>query len=95
MYIAHVLVHMYHRLMTGTGFLGYAKYDEGKYCTVLVTNNHVITNFDDAMGSRFVFENVYPDSKITLRGSDIFVQDFFRCSPMTQVNKNDILHTKS
>ena len=83
---------MYHRIMTGTGFLGYAKCDEGKFCTVLVTNNHVITNFDDAMGSRFVFENVYADRKITLRGSEIFKQGFFQCSPMFQVNKNGILN---
>ena len=73
--------------MTGTGFIGYVKCDEGRNCTVLVTNNHVITSFDDAVDSLLVFENVCADRKITLRGSDIFVADFFRCSPMSQVNK--------
>ena len=70
--------------MTGTGFLGYAKCGEGKYCTVLVTNNHVITNFDDAMGSRIIFENVF-DHNVTLRGPDIFVMNSFWFSPMTEV----------
>ena len=39
---------------------------EGKYCTVLVTNNHVIKTFEDAMGRRIIFENVFPDRNITL-----------------------------
>ena len=73
--------------MTGTGFLGYAKCGDGRYCTVLVTNNHVITSFEDAMGSLLVFENVHVDHKINLKGSDIFVKDSYWCSPMSQVNK--------
>lgn len=71
--------------MTGTGFLGYTKCGEGNYCAVLVTNNHVIASFDDAMGSRFIFENVFPDHIVTLRGSDICVKNSFWCSPMRQV----------
>ena len=73
--------------MTGTGFIGYAKCGEGKYCTVLVTNNHVIKTFDDAMGSRMTFENVFPDRNITIRGSEICKENSFWCSPMSEVTK--------
>ena len=72
--------------MNGTGFLGYAKCGERKYCTVLVTNNHVIESFEDAMDCQLIFENVYGDHKITLNGSDIFEKDSFWCSPVNQVN---------
>ena len=72
--------------MTGTGFIGYAKCSEEKYCTVLVTNNHVIETFDDAMGSRIIFENVFPDCNITLRGSEICVRNSFWSSPLSEVN---------
>ena len=79
--------------MTGTGFLGYAKCGE-KYCTVLVTNNHVIENFGDAMGSRFIFENVLPDRHVILKGADIFVKNSFWCSPLKEVTMYmEILHT--
>jgi len=70
--------------MTGTGFLGYAKCGQN-YCTVLVTNNHVIENFDDAMGSRLIFENVLPDQHVILKGADIFVENSFWCSPLKEV----------
>lgn len=73
--------------MTGTGFIGYAKCGEDKYCTVLVTNNHVIKTFDDAMGSRIIFENVFPDRNITLRGHEICVKNSFWCSPLHEVCK--------
>jgi len=71
--------------MTGTGFVGYAKCSEGKYCTVLVTNNHVIETFDDAMGSRIIFENVFSDYNVTLKGSEICVKNSFWSSPMKEV----------
>ena len=70
--------------MIGTGFLGYAKCGE-KYCTVLVTSNHVIKDFNDAMGSRFIFENLLPDRHIILKGFDIFVKDSFWSSPLEEV----------
>ena len=71
--------------MTGYGFVGYVKCSEGRYSTVLVTNNHVIKTFDDAMGSRIIFENVFPDRNITLRGSEICVRNSFWCSPLNEV----------
>ena len=74
--------------MTGTGFLGYAKCGE-KYCTVLVTNNHVIKDFDDAMASRFIFENVLPDRHVTLKGADICVKNSFWSSPLEQVTNTN------
>ena len=71
--------------MTGTGFIGYAKCGEDKYCTVLVTNNHVIETFEDAMGSRIIFENVLPDRNITLRGPEICVRNSFWHSSVNEV----------
>ena len=68
--------------MTGTGFIGYARCGEGKYCTLLLTSNHVTKTFDDAMGSRMIFENVLPDRNITVRGSEICKENYFWCSPM-------------
>ena len=72
--------------MTGTGFVGYAKCGEGRYCTVLVTNNHVIETFDDAMDSRIIFENAFSDRNITLRGYEIFVRNSFWRSPLNEVH---------
>lgn len=86
-------IHVLHySVMTGTGFVGYVKFSEEKYCTVLVTNNHVIENFDDVMASRIMFENVFPDHTVTLKGSEISIRHSFKCSPMREVCKLTTWH---
>ena len=73
--------------MGGTGFIRYAKCGEGKYCTLLVTNNHIIKTFDDAMDSQIIFESVFSDYNITLRGSEICKDNSFWYSPKSEVTK--------
>ena len=71
--------------MTGTGFIGYVKCSKEKYYTVLVTTNHIIKTFDDAMGSEIIFKNAFPDRSITVKGSKICVKNSFWHSPFKEV----------
>ena len=76
---------VYHyRSMVGTGFIAYMMLRD-RYSMVLVSNNHVITTEEDAMGSRLTFENALPDCRCVLQGCKIFVPGSFWCSPMSDV----------
>jgi len=80
----------HHRRMVGTGFIGYMKLKD-KYATVFITNNHVITTVEDAMGSRLTFENAFPGSKYVLQGFKVFKRSGFWCSSEKDV-RNTYVH---
>ena len=81
------LVTVYHdRRMVGTGFIGYMKLRDN-YAAVFITNNHVITTEEDAMGSRITFENPPPGSKHVLQGFRLFKRSGLWFSP-----ENEVIH---
>jgi len=79
-----VMIVYHHRRMIGTGFIGYMKLRD-KYATVFITNNHVITTEEDAMGSRLTFDDAIPGSRFVLQGCKVFKRSGFWCSPEQEV----------